>query len=92
MAARTSPSRGAKPDKLWRDALMRAVHRLNRDGTTKRLEALADKCVEMALAGNIEAMKEIGNRLDGRAPQAVSGVAEEPHKLIVEIIDPTKRD
>lgn len=69
MAARKQPSRGGKPDKLWRDALMRAVKRAA-DGTkTKRLEKLADKLVDEALAGNVVALKEIGDRLDGRPTQ-----------------------
>ncbi len=38
---------------------------------TKKLAMLADKLVERALEGDITAMKEIGDRLDGKPAQAV---------------------
>ena len=81
-----------KSDKLWRDALMLAVKRQVEKGEpTKRLEALANKLVELALSGNVEAIKEVGNRLDGRAPQAITGADDGPQRLVVEIRDPTRR-
>lgn len=71
MASPNNP-KGAKSDKLWRDALMRAVKReVDKGGKTKRLEVLADKLVEEGMAGNVAAIKEIGDRLDGRPAQAV---------------------
>ncbi len=91
MATRKTPSKGAKPDKLWRDALMVAVHRAAETGKpTKKLAKLAEKCVEMALGGDMAAIKEIGDRLDGRAVQAVTGGDGGPHNLVVEIIDPCR--
>ncbi len=72
MATRKSPARGPKGDKLWRDAIMVAVKRLTTGGKkTKKLAMLADKLVERALEGDITAIKEIGDRLDGKPAQAV---------------------
>lgn len=72
-------------DKPWSDALRRAVKRAVAKGAkTKRLEQLADKCVELALAGDMQAMKEIGDRLDGRAAQAVVGANNGPITLRIE--------
>jgi len=70
---------GRKGEKHWRDALMLAVHRI-REGKDQRpiLAELADKCVEMALDGDMQAIKEIGDRLDGKAPQAIIGDNENP--------------
>ncbi len=91
MAVRKTPSKGGKPDKLWRDALMRAVNRAAEKGKkTKRLDQLADVCVAEGLKGNMPAITEIGNRLDGRPIATVAGDQDQPHKLIVEIIDPTR--
>ena len=91
MAARKSPSRGSKPDKLWRDALMVVVNRAAEKGkATKKLAKLAEKCVEMGMAGEIAAIKEIGDRLDGRAHQPITGGDGGAPKLIVELVDPTK--
>ncbi len=91
MAARKTPAAGSKPDKLWRDALLRAVKRRAKGkGASQRLELIADKCVEGALDGDMQAIKEIGDRLDGKPTQAIAGDPEQPHRLVVEIIDPTK--
>ena len=93
MAAPNNP-RGAKSDKLWRDAIMVAVKRetTGADGKpTKKLALLADKLVNEAINGNVAAIKEIGDRLDGRATQPISGDSERP-TLTVVYVDPTKRE
>ena len=70
MAARIMPSGGSKTDKPWRDALMRAVKRRDA-GDALALERLADAAVKKGLAGDVSALKEIGDRLDGRPVQQV---------------------
>lgn len=83
MAAPKNP-RGAKSDKIWRDAVMRAVHREMEKGGSKRLEMLADRLVAKALEGDVSALKEIGDRLDGKPTQAIAGDPAEP--LTVRIV------
>ena len=70
MAAAKNPG-NRKAEKLWRDAIMRAVKRSEGKGDPKALERLADKIVQMALDGDMAAIKEIGDRLDGRATQPI---------------------
>jgi hypothetical protein len=41
------------------------------EGKPKKLERLADKLVEAGLEGDVSALKEIGDRLDGKPKQAV---------------------
>lgn len=76
MAKRGNPNpTGSKPDKLMRDALILA---LNREATTpdgkktKRLYIVADKLVELACQGDVGAIREINDRVDGKVPQAVA--------------------
>lgn len=72
MAARISPSKGGKPDKLIRDALMIALKRshIDADGNkTSKINAIATKLVEQAIEGNTMAAKEIADRVDGKATQ-----------------------
>lgn len=78
---------GPKSDKLWRDAIMRAVRR-NKGKKGKRLELLADKCVEEGLDGNMAAIREIGDRLDGKPSQGitVSGDEDNPLQIIKRVI------
>jgi hypothetical protein len=64
---------GRKGEKWWRDAIRVAItEKLEGDdnGRTK-LRAAADKLVEMALQGDVSALKEIGDRLDGKATQEI---------------------
>lgn len=81
-------ARGPKGDKIWSDAVRRAVNRLRTRRKTGDLEAyrslnmLADKLVSLALDGNTEALKEIGNRLDGRPAQAVEMSASIEHNYV----------
>ena len=91
MAARKDGKQGYKAEKLWREAWHRAVMRIAKKGkSTKRLEVLADKTVEMGLAGDMTAIKEIGDRLDGRPQQPMTDGDGGPVSLTVEIIDPTQ--
>lgn len=66
MAAPKNP-KGAKSDKLWRDAIMLAVHRVHKGDDRKILFRLAERLVTAALDGDITALREIGDRLDGKA-------------------------
>ena len=61
---------GRKGEKLWRDALRIAVNDEDHHGR-KKLRAIAEKTVELALEGDMAAIKEIGDRMDGKAPQGV---------------------
>jgi hypothetical protein len=66
--SRNNP-RGAKPDKLMRDALMVALHREAEDAQgqpTKRLYLVADRLVDLAANGNVPAIKEVFDRIDGK--------------------------
>lgn len=74
MPARKTPSAGGKPDKLMRDAIMLDLKREAEKGSkTKRLHMVARSLVDLAIAGDVQAIKEINDRVDGKAPQAVTG-------------------
>lgn len=72
MAARKQPSQGGKPDKLMRDALMIALKREAKDDKGKKTTKLANiarKLVDLAEAGDVQAIKEVADRVDGKATQ-----------------------
>lgn len=87
MAQRGRPK--GSGDKPWKDAIRLAVNRA--DGDAKVLARLADRLVKEAMDGNISALQEIGNRLDGKPAQAVehSGPDGEAIEFIERrIVDP----
>lgn len=55
------------------------------EGSDKtKLRAVADALVEKAMSGDVQAIKEVADRIDGKVPQAVVGDAEhEPVTLKV---------
>ena len=58
----------------WAEAITAAVQKEIDPATGRRkIHAIADKLMEMAEAGDIQAMKEIGDRIDGKAVQTISG-------------------
>lgn len=60
-------------NRLWAESIKRALLA----GNGKKLRSIADKLVEMAEEGNIMAMREIGDRIDGKAIQAIEGTGED---------------
>lgn len=59
---------------IWKDAIRRALAK-NRDA----LDACAAQLVAAAMNGDLPALKELGDRLDGKASQPVEGKIEHDH-------------
>lgn len=57
----------SKNNRLWADTIRRAC--VQADGA--KLRAIAERLIEKAAEGDIQAIKELGDRLDGKAAQAV---------------------
>lgn len=62
-----------------------------------KLRAVADALVDKAMQGDVQAIKEVADRLDGKVPQAVVGDDEsDPINLVTEIrrviVRPESRD
>jgi len=67
---------GGRPkDKPWQDALRMAA--LEPDGSgVRKLRRIAEAVVDAAIAGDMAAAREIGDRLDGKAVQAIEASVE----------------
>lgn len=73
-----------------------AIKEANEEGQTK-LRQVADALVSKAIGGDVQAIKEVADRLDGKVPQAVVGDDEhDPINLIARIerviVDESKLD
>lgn len=83
--ANPKPSGRPKADKLMRDALIVALKREAKDADgkpTRQLALIASALVKKAMDGDVQAIKEIGDRVDGRPAQALelSGGLELSHE------------
>lgn len=67
-----NPNGAPKKAKLWRDAILRAIKRREQDDP-QALEKLADKLLVGIDQGDIGAMREFGDRIDGKVAQAIIG-------------------
>lgn len=76
---------GRHKSKLWLEALNMALKAKGTDstGTAKLLRDIADKVVDMAVEGDLGAITEIANRLDGKPVQAVSGEDGMPIEMTI---------
>lgn len=64
--------------KEWEQSLKRAMARRAEGDFRKTLDQIADTVVAQAISGDDKAWSEIGNRLDGKVPQAIVGSDEHP--------------
>lgn len=78
---KTSPNPGGRPKHSgeWGNAIRKVLHEVVEmdDGQRKmKLYRAAEKLVEAAMSGDVSALKEIGDRIDGKPVQAVAGTGE----------------
>lgn len=94
MAAPIGSNNFAK-NKPWADAIARALAR-KAEGKENGLNLVADQLVNAALNGDQWAIKEIGDRTDGKAAQSVTvgGDQDAPlvHKIVREVVYPKLTD
>lgn len=76
-------------NKPWAEAIARALARKAK-GKRDGINLVADQLVASALNGDQWAIKEIGDRIDGKAAQAVTVGGDESkpfiHKIVREIV------
>jgi len=61
----------------WRDALMYALDNYKGSKKGMALRDIGAKLIEMAMNGDIQAIKEIGDRIDGKAVQVIDATVTE---------------
>lgn len=77
MAGAPIGNQNAAKGKLWANAIKRAVARKAAGDLNNGLDALADKLVAACETGDQWALKELGDRIDGKAHQSVGVAADE---------------
>ncbi len=71
-----NPGGKTKSQKMFRDALVVALKRASADGV-EAIQAVADGLVSKAIAyRDVQAIREIADRIDGKVPQAIGGTDE----------------
>ena len=79
---------GRPKEKPWADAIKRALARREHTGSGADLNRLAEALLDKGAEGDMAALKELGDRLDGKVPQAIVGDADfDPVRLVVTPVD-----
>lgn len=71
-------SNSSKNNRLWAETIKRAV--IQSDGV--KLRAIAEALIEKAAEGDIQAIKELGDRLDGKPAQVIASDEERPFRIV----------
>lgn len=64
-------NQNAAKGRIWKAAIQRALSKRARCDQVEALDALAEKLLTLAEQGDLGALKELGDRLEGKAVQAV---------------------
>lgn len=80
MAAAIGNQYAAK-EKRWAMAINRALEKRSRVDQVQALDGLAEKLLELCEQGELSALKELGDRLDGKSAQSVTVGGEEGNPL-----------
>ena len=89
MGAPAGNTNSSVDNRLWANTIRRAIAQ----GDPEKLRKIADKLLAMAELGDLGAIKEVGDRLDGRSQQTVNQkhehrfaetISEEHARLVAE--------
>lgn len=89
----TNATRG----RIWREAIERALERRSKADQIKSIDELADKLLDACYSGDLPALKEFGDRVEGRAVQGVElggpdGAPVRIQQIERVIVDPKAQD
>ena len=75
-------NKNAVKNRPWAEAINRAV--LANDG--QRLRAIAEKLLVLAEQGDVSALRELGDRLDGKPKQQIEATGADDGPLVVQVV------
>jgi len=80
MAGAPLGNKNGSKGRPWAEALAKSLKQYQGDGVVRgeAMRKIADKVVEAALKGDKDAIREIGDRSDGKPSQAIVGDANAP--------------
>lgn len=80
------PAGSPNKDKPFRDALRMEIAAAQDENDFRSLRKVARSLLEKAAAGDVQASREIADRLDGKVPQAIVGDDEhDPVNVLAKI-------
>lgn len=85
-------NKNAIKSKIWTAAIERALEKRSKRDQIEAIDELAEKFLERVEAGDMQAFKELGDRLEGKPAQAINvgGQEDNPLKITggIELVRP----
>lgn len=78
MAGAPKGNTNARKARVWTQAINNAFKKRSQTEAMEELQKVANKLIDMALDGDLGAIKEIGDRLEGKPAQVIQGDSENP--------------
>lgn len=93
MAGAPLGNRNAAKTKEWQSAIYRAIDKRGLGDRKAALDELASKLLDLVATGDLPALKEFGDRLDGKPAQAIIGGDEDDpaikfEGIFIKAVDP----
>lgn len=73
----------AARDRLWRAAILRALEQRSRVDQIAELDRIAARLLILAGEGDLGAIRELGDRLDGRPKQQIEATGGEGGPIVL---------
>jgi hypothetical protein len=95
MAGAPVGNQNAVKAKRWSQAIDRALEKRSKAAGIEALDELAEKLLQRAEEGDLTALKELGDRMEGKPAQIIAGDPENPLHTVSEVrrtvVDPNPR-
>lgn len=82
MAGAPKGNQNAAKAKLWSSAINRALENRTRQQGKEALDDLAEKLLALCDQGDLAALKELGDRIEGKPAQTIHGAGEHGEHLM----------
>lgn len=76
-------NQNAAKGRKWSEAVKRAIRAKYGKELDESLQDLATKLVNAADGGDLQALKEVGDRIDGKPKQTVGGDEDAPLQMLI---------
>lgn len=80
-------NKNAAKAKVWHAAIMRALRKRSKSDQLEALDEIAEKLIDACATGDLPALKELGDRLDGKAAQSIALSGDMTHREAAELQD-----
>ena len=81
-----NPGGKSKTQGEWRDAIRMALYETDKVDRIKKIRKLARVLVQKAEQGDVAALKEIGDRIDGKPAQSIEASGPNGGAIVINVL------